>query len=142
MLDIKDEVDTNALMIAWRFGSSPHVSEGIIFIDLIHLTANGEFPELIIIVLVDSECMVAIVWEENTELVSGSTSFGLKLSLPAHASELDSARGNAFERLPSWSVKKVIVFSIFGTSDGIFFCHDRERFKGFRAIFPMNKDIV
>ena len=53
MLDIEDEVSTDSLMITWRFSISPTVADGIIFINLIHFSTNGEFPELVIIVLVN-----------------------------------------------------------------------------------------
>jgi hypothetical protein len=142
IFDIKDEVDTDALMITWRFCTSPHIVKGVIFINLVHFSTNGKLPKVMIVVLIDSECMISISWKENTKLEGGSSSLRMQLGLFTHPSKLDSVRSNALQRLPSWFIKKVIVFCILGKSDRTFVCHDRERLKGFRAIFPLDKDIV
>ena len=63
MLDIEDEVDTDSLMITWRLSTSPHIAKGVVFGNLLHFTTNGELPEVIIIVLVNSECMVLVSWK-------------------------------------------------------------------------------
>jgi hypothetical protein len=66
MLDIEDEVDTDSLMITWRLSASPHIAKCVAFGNLIHFTTNRELPEVIIIVLVNSECMVSVSWRTGS----------------------------------------------------------------------------
>jgi hypothetical protein len=103
VLDIEDEVNTDALMIAWRLSTSPHIAEGIIFGDLGHLDANGSFPNMIVIVLINSKGMIAIIGKEDSELVGRTRSFGVKFGLTAHASKFYSASSNALQRFPARS---------------------------------------
>jgi hypothetical protein len=63
MLDIEDKVDTDSLMITRRLSTSPQIAKGVVFGNLLHFTTNGELPEVIIIVLVNSECMVSVSWK-------------------------------------------------------------------------------
>ena len=63
MLDIKNEVNTDSLVITWRLSTSPHIAKGAVFGNLIHFTTNEELPEMIIIVLVNSVCMISVSWK-------------------------------------------------------------------------------
>jgi hypothetical protein len=71
MLDIEDEVNTDALMITWRFCTSPHIAKGVTFINLVHFSTNEKLPKAIIVVLIDSECMVSISWKDIPNLKVG-----------------------------------------------------------------------
>jgi hypothetical protein len=99
MLDIKNKVDTDALMIMWRLCTPPHIVKGIVFINLVHFNTNRKLPKLIIVVFVNSECMITVSWKEDTKLVGRTTSFSM-----VHSSKLDIARSSALQILPTWFV--------------------------------------
>jgi hypothetical protein len=72
MFDIRNKMNLDPLMISWRLHTFPHVVEGVISVNLIHFSANGEFPEMIVVVVVVyMESMLAIVGEENPKLYMG-----------------------------------------------------------------------
>jgi hypothetical protein len=63
MFDIKNEVNPDAVMIAWRLHTSPNITKAVIFIDhLVHCSTNGKLPELIVVVIIDLESMIMIIW--------------------------------------------------------------------------------
>ena len=72
MFDIRNKMNLDPLMISWRLHTFPHVVEGVISVNLIHFSANGEFPEMIVVVVVVyMESMLGIVGEENPKLYMG-----------------------------------------------------------------------
>jgi hypothetical protein len=97
VFDVKKKMNPDVLMITWRCHTSPHITKGFIFMDLIHFNTNGELPELVVIVLINLESMIAIIWQEDTKVVGRTKSFGRDLSLLTHLGKLYSALGNALE---------------------------------------------
>jgi hypothetical protein len=61
MFDIKNQVSHDALMIAWRLHTSPHIATGAIFIDLVYFSTKGKLPELIVVVLINLESLLEII---------------------------------------------------------------------------------
>jgi hypothetical protein len=95
---IEQKVDPDEFVILWRLG--PFLTqnvEGIIFVDLIHFSANSKFPEVIVVVLVYLKRTFVSTKKENAKLVDRTMPFGMKLGLFAHPGKLDCARGDVLK---------------------------------------------
>jgi hypothetical protein len=97
MLDVIDKVHAHFHMIAWWWSPLSKVTEGVTFIDLIDFGVNGNLPPLVAVGMINCESIFAVLWNKNAEFAGRSVRGSMELGLFDHASELDFARGDAFE---------------------------------------------
>ena len=142
MLAVADKV-CSCLLAAWRFlVAEPHVSEGVVLIKLWHFKVSGILPLGVLVLSIEEQCMLVIMWNLKTALASGCCVTGMQLGLVDQLDQLVASTGESLELLPTLLTEQTIVTSMLSTCGGVILANNVEWLCSNFTIFPLQQDIV